>query len=912
MALQKYAPSYLTITPIRAFGLANLDMTSKSDPYVAAWLAGKESEYVMTPTVANSLTPSWGMDLSLEGATGEDVLVLRVADDDSARTEGMSRSDDTLGEVRIPLSGLSNGRGASTFELANGRKRNKQGGFGQIQLMWSRSLNFPNLNELDGREAVEKVLSESLSAEQLEVVRKELDESIALIMQELAPLSPRPADVAEPTPVPMSTGPLVREEIRGMPEAEVMRYVAAVKTAMQYVPEGKDVSEWFRVAGYHGWPSNDGKGYCAHRAEHFPGWHRAYLMEMEAVLQEADKINGNDGRITQPYWDFSVSEKHGQVLPSLILEHFGSSFDFPANFFDSVGLDNPLAKEKFSGLRSGNALVARLRNSDIAGLASECLDQDNNHEHWMHASTENNRGTPVESPHNQAHVALGFPLTSLSYAAFHPMFWLLHCNVDRIYEGYVRGSPGRTAEVLREMREHQNLAERRGLTNLMREPLAPFTNKTTGQPFMLEDTVSTIPLGYVFDRLPASPAPQLRALPTLVMFKNVDVVRNLTDTNGNLKSFSMHIFLVPEGADGPAVPTDGNVDAFPEHPHYAGIVGVFGGKGPKCKNCAETKPVTYRKDISSKMADLGVTSRHGLSLAVVAEDEMGLVCAFDQLQATFGDGVVVPTPQIVGPVFEKGVSDLMKFVDEATTVDTTTSGNVKQLQRYLARFGYYDGAVDGMFQGKTEDALKEFQEANGLLSDGVAGQVTKAQISASLNDGGSHKRADDTRVFPAGAPVKYFLGPSPGYLDRQEYEAVVAASVAQWAEASGGGLTFEACENDTDVNMKFLFGVPHTSSTDAAGEEADILQFDGPGGELARADGVDVIFDTAERWKLSAEACLKPGDFNLAAVCLHEVGHVIGLAHSRDPLAVMSPYYSRNQTALMTEDKERTAALYST
>jgi len=73
-----------------------------------------------------------------------------------------------------------------------------------------------------------------------------------------------------------------------------------------------------------------------------------------------------------------------------------------------------------------------------------------------------------------------------------------------------------------------------------------------------------------------------------------------------------------------------------------------------------------------------------------------------------------------------------------------------------------------------------------------------------------------------------------------------------------------------------------------------------------------VIFDTAERWKLSAEACLKPGDFNLAAVCLHEVGHVIGLAHSRDPLAVMSPYYSRNQTALMTEDKERTAALYST
>ena len=61
-------------------------------------------------------------------------------------------------------------------------------------------------------------------------------------------------------------------------------------------------------------------------------------------------------------------------------------------------------------------------------------------EHWLHASTRWGRGSSLESPHNSVHVALGWPMTSVAVAAFDPAFWLHHCNVDRIYEGYLQVS----------------------------------------------------------------------------------------------------------------------------------------------------------------------------------------------------------------------------------------------------------------------------------------------------------------------------------------------------------------------------------------------------------------------------------------------------------------------------------------
>ncbi len=49
---------------------------------------------------------------------------------------------------------------------------------------------------------------------------------------------------------------------------------------------------------------------------------------------------------------------------------------------------------------------------------------------------------------------------------------------------------------------------------------------------------------------------------------------------------------------------------------------------------------------------------------------------------------------------------------------------VKTIQTKLKEWGYYEGAVDGVYGSGTEKAVKYFQEKNGLTADGKAGQKT--------------------------------------------------------------------------------------------------------------------------------------------------------------------------------------------
>ena len=49
---------------------------------------------------------------------------------------------------------------------------------------------------------------------------------------------------------------------------------------------------------------------------------------------------------------------------------------------------------------------------------------------------------------------------------------------------------------------------------------------------------------------------------------------------------------------------------------------------------------------------------------------------------------------------------------------------VRQVQRKLRQWGYYDGEVDGVFGQETYDAVVLFQKKNGLSADGVAGSRT--------------------------------------------------------------------------------------------------------------------------------------------------------------------------------------------
>lgn len=64
------------------------------------------------------------------------------------------------------------------------------------------------------------------------------------------------------------------------------------------------------------------------------------------------------------------------------------------------------------------------------------------------------------------------------------------------------------------------------------------------------------------------------------------------------------------------------------------------------------------------------------------------------------------------------------FVQTAVLRQGSSGGEVKELQRRLKQWGYYSGAVDGIYGAKTVEAVKYFQRKNGLTPDGIAGKST--------------------------------------------------------------------------------------------------------------------------------------------------------------------------------------------
>ena len=58
--------------------------------------------------------------------------------------------------------------------------------------------------------------------------------------------------------------------------------------------------------------------------------------------------------------------------------------------------------------------------------------------------------------------------------------------------------------------------------------------------------------------------------------------------------------------------------------------------------------------------------------------------------------------------------------------------DVRTLQENLLRLGYKPGAVDGHFGEKTEDAVIQFQEAEGIYADGIVGPRTLAVMEEAL------------------------------------------------------------------------------------------------------------------------------------------------------------------------------------
>jgi len=96
--------------------------------------------------------------------------------------------------------------------------------------------------------------------------------------------------------------------------------------------------------------------------------------------------------------------------------------------------------------------------------------------------------------------------------------------------------------------------------------------------------------------------------------------------------------------------------------------------------------------------------------------------AADAVKKTTGD--VKPTGQMNEP----------NIHDDILSYRLNSKDHIKQIQACLNRAGFYNGDIDGKMGAQTRAAIKEFQKAKKLNSDGVVGSRTWEALEGYLKN----------------------------------------------------------------------------------------------------------------------------------------------------------------------------------
>jgi tyrosinase len=161
----------------------------------------------------------------------------------------------------------------------------------------------------------------------------------------------------------------------------------------------------------------------SHRAPGFLPWHRAYLLDLERELQAIDPS------VSLPYWRFD------QAAPNLFTRDFiGVS---AANGTVQFSNNNPLqfwTTDNVLGVNRrplNNWNPATQPAPIVINEAATLALGGANALYRLFRTLEGN-------PHGQTHISFGGSISSIGTAAKDPLFFLLHCNVDRLWAKWQR------------------------------------------------------------------------------------------------------------------------------------------------------------------------------------------------------------------------------------------------------------------------------------------------------------------------------------------------------------------------------------------------------------------------------------------------------------------------------------------
>lgn len=178
---------------------------------------------------------------------------------------------------------------------------------------------------------------------------------------------------------------------------------------------------------------------CQHAGWFFLPWHRGYLAAFEAILDDWISTNGGPADWALPYWNYlDATNPDARKLPQEFKDATlpdgtpNPLSQAPRHGTDTLGPQTWLNRDITLAAQTATPLYTAAPGTvGYGGAISGFAHQGN-----LTGGVEGN-------PHNLVHVMLGGLgaqsgwMSDPAYAALDPIFWLHHCNIDRLWEAWM-------------------------------------------------------------------------------------------------------------------------------------------------------------------------------------------------------------------------------------------------------------------------------------------------------------------------------------------------------------------------------------------------------------------------------------------------------------------------------------------
>jgi tyrosinase len=378
----------------------------------------------------------------------------------------------------------------------------------------------------------------------------------------------------------------IRRDITTLSATELRDYRDAFRELQQS-------GEYARLAGYHGCPGY----YCHNDSRIFLPWHRAYCVEFEKALQQVNPS------LALHYWDWTSDDAIQNGIPRAFtdVQYMSGGTTYP----------NPLRRFRY---QCGGRDQFTVRFPDRPFLLGGLRDRVNDAYGRTTYDAFNRGSRGLRPPHDSLHTWVGGDMGVVEWAAYDPIFWAHHSNVDRQWARWQDSSNGKDPS-----------------DPIKALPLDPF--KVT-----VDDVLKYRQLGYTYDLLMAVGDVEYKLPPggtvTIKDVENPALGTPLWLTVYNLpahpaKSFRVYVFV-----NQPTATVD---DVRPDNASFAGFFGIFGGRqgaAPKgAKHVVEPPQGQRVLDLAPAIRRvIGKGAAHvTFSVTVVATDTNGEVVELSEL-----------------------------------------------------------------------------------------------------------------------------------------------------------------------------------------------------------------------------------------------------------------------------------------